>query len=273
MMERRLAAHLPLVALHHPSRARPQRREARRHQAPAALHRLGQPPALLAHRSRTPHVLPRRHVAEGRPHLDDPHRRHPQHAHPQAHHGHGDCGPRVLGTRRRNHLVRLAVSQGRRLLPRQLQPEDRQAHRLSHAARRLVDSLQPDQGSRPLLRRRRRSRPGGARQGRRVDRALPSADDRRSPRTRSTARTSGSPASSTPSTWSTCRTTTTAKSPTSASRRTRSSSSSPATCSGPATSSASKSQRPSIRRPRMCSPRPTWRASSIPVEPTPTHVP
>ncbi len=52
MMERRLAARLPLRALHHPSRARPQRREARRHQGPAPLHRLGQPPALFAHRSR-----------------------------------------------------------------------------------------------------------------------------------------------------------------------------------------------------------------------------
>ena len=161
--------------LHHSPRARPQRREARRHQDPPPLHRLGQPPALLAHRSHPPHVLPRRPVAEGRPHLDDPHRRHPQHPHPQAHHGHGDRRPRVLGPRRRDHLVRLAVPQGRRLLPRRLQPEDRQAHRLPHAAQRVVDSLQPHQGSRPLLRRRRRSRPGRQGARRRVDRALPPA--------------------------------------------------------------------------------------------------
>ena len=59
------------------------------------------------------------------------------------------------------------------------------------------------------------------RQGWRMDRALPPADVTAA-KARSTRPTSGSPASSTPSTWSTCRTTTIAKSPTCASRPTRS---------------------------------------------------
>ena len=59
-----------------------------------------------------------------------------------------------------------------------------QAHRVPHAAQRVVDSLQPDQGSRPVLRRWRRLRPGGAGNRRRVDRVVPAADDRQSPKAR-----------------------------------------------------------------------------------------
>ena len=44
-------------------------------------------------------------------------------------------GPRVLGAGRRNDLVRLAVSQRRGLFPGRLQPEDRAAHRVPPAAR------------------------------------------------------------------------------------------------------------------------------------------
>ncbi len=84
---------------------------------------------------------------------------------------------------------------------------------------------------------------------------------RKCQKARSTTPASGSPASSTPSTWSTCRTTTIVKSPTCASHPIRSSSSSPATCSAPAMSSVSKSPRP-IRQPPMCSPHLSWLRNS-----------
>ena len=99
----------------------------------------------------------------------------PQHPHPQAPHRHGNRRPRVLGPRRQNHLVRLAAHQGRGLLPRRLRSRHRQAHRLPHGPQRLVHPLQPHHRPRPLLRRRRRPRPGRQGSRRRMDRALPPA--------------------------------------------------------------------------------------------------
>jgi oligogalacturonide lyase len=96
MMEQHLAAHIPSCCSPFGWSPAPTAKSPRHQDAPA-LHRLGQPPALLTRRSATPDVLPRRPLAEGRPHLDDPHRRYPQHPHPQAHHADGDRRPRVLG--------------------------------------------------------------------------------------------------------------------------------------------------------------------------------
>ena len=123
MMERRLAARIPVVMFTirlepGPNGEKPGHIKILFHSTDWIGHMLFSPTDPTLH-----HVLPRRHVAEGRPHLAHPHRRLQQHPHPQTHHGHGDRRPRVLGPRRQDHLVRLAVPQGRRLLPRRLQPQ------------------------------------------------------------------------------------------------------------------------------------------------------
>ena len=78
MMERRLAAHIPVVLFTIRLTPGPNGEKAGHHQDAAAFHRLDRPHAVLAHRPQPADVLPRRHVAEGRSHLADPHRRHGQ---------------------------------------------------------------------------------------------------------------------------------------------------------------------------------------------------
>ena len=84
-------------------------RQDRRNQDHSQSQRLAEPSALLAHRSNAADVLPRRPVAQGGPHLDDPHRRHASskkiHTRTMAME---ICGPRVLERRRQDHLVRPA---------------------------------------------------------------------------------------------------------------------------------------------------------------------
>ena len=65
MMATRLAARLPLVLFTLRLAPGPNGEKPGDTQTPPSLHRLDQPSALLAHRSRTPHVLPRRRVGEG----------------------------------------------------------------------------------------------------------------------------------------------------------------------------------------------------------------
>ena len=84
MMETRLAARLPLVLFTIRLEPGPNGEKPGDDENPAALHRLGEPPAVFTHRSHAADVLPRRAMAEGGPHLDDPHRRDAQYADPQA---------------------------------------------------------------------------------------------------------------------------------------------------------------------------------------------
>ena len=85
----------------------PQRQE-RRAERDSRSTRLAESRADVADRSDADHVLPRRPVAQGRSHLDDPHRRLEPQADARAHDGHGDRGARVLRPGREDDLVRPA---------------------------------------------------------------------------------------------------------------------------------------------------------------------
>ena len=79
------------------------------------------------------------------------------------------------------------------------------AHLVSSAAQRVVDPLQRDARRQAVLRRWRRSRPGGPREKRRMDLSVPSRSSSRIAALKT--RTSSSPACFAPRAWSTCRST------------------------------------------------------------------
>src|ERR1035438_6185743 len=90
--------------------------------------------AVLAGRRQPHHVLPRRHVARGGPHLDRPRRRHRPDQDSHANHEHGNRRPRILLLGWRHDLVRPANAARPGFLAGRLPGGDGQAHLVSPGA-------------------------------------------------------------------------------------------------------------------------------------------